>query len=45
MEPEETTVARQRLGKHVPNATNTQKLKIVACGVFYAVRAEVNPQL
>jgi hypothetical protein len=24
MEPEETSIARQRLGKHIPAATNTQ---------------------
>jgi hypothetical protein len=47
VEPEETYIARQRLGKHVPTATNTQATIRIVLGcnngncVFYMVPAEM----
>jgi hypothetical protein len=38
-------VARQRLGEHIPAATNTQQYKIVECVVFYAVHVVSNDNL
>jgi hypothetical protein len=45
VEPEETAVARQRLGKHVPAAMNTRNnRRRVGCGIFHAVRVVSNTQ-
>jgi hypothetical protein len=43
MEPEETSIARQRLGKHVPAATNRQATieLLLRSRVFYAVHVEM----
>jgi hypothetical protein len=37
VEPEETTVARQRLGKHVPIATDTHVKELLGAVFVYVV--------
>jgi hypothetical protein len=42
MEPEETSITRQRLGKHVSAATETQATSEELLGTMFSVRSVQN---